>query len=417
MTTATTSTPATPPAKPPLGKVIVRRAAIAVVLLLLMLVPSAVLFIITKQPAATYSSMGAIIGAFALLAGGRRIAIITAVVLSLLAPISIVAGLSPFAGAALMAIMTLTVGRLSIFGLHRATMMVPIFMAWLLLTPIPWIPTGDLDSVNDLLMKHGLNLAQALNEMHSSTSAASSASSGSSGASSGVTTFLQHQRFDNTYLMWVALFFFIGTIIPVIVLPLAMRKMKKPELAIHTRSEAVPYTIIITVLAAAATYYCLDHSKLVGGSFLIATILVLTQIGNEIAWKITIERVLGTFGGVLVLMGITTVVGTASYTSVLGVPMPMGYYGIGLVFGAFAIMAKFSPRQWIYYILITPTAALLNAFTTAQATSFGDQRLVDNAVGAALVIIATVVTLVAGRLMKGRVTIEPALNIPGASPA
>ena len=154
-----------------------------------------------------------------------------------------------------------------------------------------------------------------------------------------------------------------------------------------------------------------------GGSFLIATILVLTQIGNEIAWKLTIERVLGTFGGVVLLLGITKIVGTASYTSVLGVPMPMGYYGIGLLFGAFAIIAKFSPRQWIYYILITPTAALLNAFTAAQATSFGDQRLVDNAVGAVLVIAATVVTLVAGRLMKGRVTIAPALNIPDASPA
>lgn len=412
-TTATT----TPPTKPPLGKMIIRRVAIAAVLLLLMLVPSAVLFIITKQPAATYASMGAIIGAFALLAGGRRIAVITAVVLSLLAPISIVAGLSPFAGAALMAIMTLTVGRLSIFGLHRATMMVPIFMGWLLLTPIPWIPNGDLNSVNDLLTKHGLNLAEALNEMHNGAASASSASSGSSGASSTVTTFLQHQRFDNSYLMWVSLFFFIGTIIPVIVLPLAMRKMKKPELAPHPRSEAVPYTIIITVLAAAATYYCLDHPKLVGGSFLIATILVLTQIGNEIAWKLTIQRVLGTFGGVVLLIGITKVVGTVSYSSVLGVPMPMGYYGIGLLFGAFAIIAKFSPRQWIYYILITPTAALLNAFTAAQATSFGDQRLVDNAVGAVLVIAATVVTLVAGRLMKGRVTIAPALNVPDASPA
>ena len=158
MTTPTTTTSASPRAKLPFGKVIARRLAIAAGLILLMLVPSAVLFIITKQPAATYASMGAIIGAFALLAGGRRIAIVTAVVLSLLAPISIVAGLSPFAGAAIMAIMTLTVGRLSIFGLHRATMMVPIFMGWLLLTPIPWIPNGDLDSVNDLLTEYGLSL-------------------------------------------------------------------------------------------------------------------------------------------------------------------------------------------------------------------------------------------------------------------
>lgn len=417
MTTATTTAPATPPAKPPLGKVVVRRVAIAVVLLLLMLVPSAVLFVLTEQPAATYASMGALIGTFALLAGGRRIAIITTIVVALLAPLAIVAGLSPFTGAALMAIMTLVVGRLSIFGLNRATMLVPIFMAWPILTPVPWIPRGDLDRVNDLLTKHGLSLAQALNELHGASGTASSGSSGSSGASSAVTTFLQHQRFDNSYLLWVALFFFVGTIFPVIVLPLVMRKMRKPELAPHPRSEAVPYTIIITLLTAAATYYCLDHPKLVGGSFLIATILVLTQVGNDIAWKITIERVLGTFGGVLLLMGITTVVGAASYASVMGIPMPMQYYAIGILFGAFAIIAKFSPRQWIYFILITPTTALLNGFTTAQATKFGDQRLVDNAVGAALVVIAMLVTIGAGRLMKGRVDVAPAMDVPDASPA
>jgi hypothetical protein len=409
------TTPSTTPSvKPPLGKVILRRTAIAVALLLLMLVPSAVLFAITKQPAATYASMGVLIGTFALLAGGRRIAIITAVVVSLLAPLAIVSGLSPFTGAALMAIMTLAVGRLSIFGLNRATMLVPIFLAWPILTPVPWIPSGDLDRVNELLTKHGLSLAQALNDLHSN---AGSASSSSSGASSTVTTFMQNQRFDNTYLTWVAFFFFVGTIIPVIVIPLLMRKMKKPELDAHSRSEAIPYTIIITVLTAAATYYCLDHPKMVGGAFIIATILVLTQVGNDIAWKITIERVAGTFAGLFLLLGITTVVGAASYTSVFGIPMPMKYYVIGVVLGAFAIIAKFSPRQWIYYIFITPTAALLNAFTTSQATSFGDQRVIDNAVGAALVIIATLVTLAAGRIMKGRITIAPPMDLSDASPA
>lgn len=404
----------TPSAKPPFGKVLLRRVAVAVLLLLLMLVPSAVLFVITKQPSATYASMGALIGTFALLAGGRRIAIIATIVVSLLAPLSIVAGLSPFTGAALMAIMTLTVGRLSIFGLNRATMLVPILLAWPILSPTPWIPSGDLSRANELLTQKGLTLSQAISDMHSS---AASSTSSPSGSSSSVTTFLQHQRFDNSYLMWIALFFFVGTIVPVIVIPLVMRKMKKPELAPHSRSEAVPYTIIITMLAAAGTYYFLDHPKVVGGAFLIATILVLTQVGNEIAWKLTLQRVLGTFAGLFVLLGITKIVGSASYTSVLGVPMPMRYYAIGVLLGAFAIIAKFSPRHWIYFVLVTPTAALLNAFTTSQATDFGDQRVIDNAVGAALVIIATLVTLGAGRVMKGRVTLAPPMNVLDASPA
>lgn len=414
MTTGTTGSSETPAAKPPLGKVIARRATIAVAAVLLMLIPSVVLFTITKQPSATYASMGVLIGAFALLAGGRRIAIITSIVVALLAPLSIVAGLSPFTGAALMAIMTLTVGRLSIFGLNRATMLVPIFLAWPILSPVPWIPSGDRERIHELLTKHGVSLVQALNDLHSSPA---SASSGSSGSSSAVTTFLQHQRFDNTYLAWVSLFFFVGAMFPVVVLPLVMRKMKKPKLAPHTRSEAVPYTIIITVLAAAGTYYFLDHPKVLGGAFLIATILVLTQVGNDIAWKLTIERVLGTFGGLALLLGVTKIVGNATYTSVLGIPMPMQYYAIGVVLGAFAVIAKFSPRAWIYYILITPTAALLNAYTSAQATNFGDQRVIDNAVGAALVILATLVTIAAGRVMKGHATVDPPAGVLDASPA
>ncbi|MBU3701573.1 MAG: hypothetical protein FGM58_05955 [Acidimicrobiia bacterium] len=309
-----------------------------------------------------------------------------------------------------MAIMTLTVGRLSIFGLHRATMLVPIFLTWTILSPMPWLPASLVAEVQAKLMASNLSLTDVI--------AQAQAGSGTSSATTAkVATALVDMRMDSTYLVWVALFFFVGAIIPVLVLPLVTRKMQMPKPTPHPRSEAVPYTVIITLLTAGAVYFFLEHPKLVAGSFLIATILVLTQVGNEIEWKITIERVLGTFGGVLLLMAITNIVGGASYVSVLDIPMPMTYYAIGIVFGAVAIIAKFSPRQWIYYILVTPTAALLNAFTTGQATRFGDQRLVDNLVGAVLVVAATVVTLVAGRIMKGRMTIAPALGGPDASPA
>jgi predicted branched-subunit amino acid permease len=101
----------------------------------------------------------------------------------------------------------------------------------------------------------------------------------------------------------------------------------------------------------------------------------------------------------------------------MGIPMPMTYYGIGLVFGAFAIITKFSPRHWIYYVLITPTAALLNAFTTSQAAEFGKQRVIDNVVGVGLVIIAALFTLIASRYMdKHTPTVIPT-DAPVASPA
>jgi hypothetical protein len=402
----------TPPAvKPPFRKVLLRRSLIALAAMVLILVPSVVLFMITKQPSATYASMGAMIGMFALIAGNRHLAVITAIVVALLAPISIVAGLSPVTGAALMALMTLVVGRMSLFGLQRAVMLVPIFLAWTMLEPMPWITSADFTRINEVLSKSGGSMAQALNTVQSG-----SASSSSGSVPAEVTNALIHLRFDSTYLAWVAVFFFVGAIVPVIVLPFALRKVHMPKPVPHPRSEALPYTIAIAIITSAGTFYFLDRPKVVGGAFLIATVLVLVQVGNDMEWKMAIDRVLGTFGGMAVLLGLVAVVGRASYTVVMGIPMPMTYYGIGLVFGAFAIIAKFSPRHWIYFVLITPTAALLNAFTTSQAAEFGKQRVIDNAVGAGLVVIAALFTLIASRYMDKRTPTEISTDAPAASP-
>ena len=279
-----------------------------------------------------------------------RVLALSPVVLALLAPLSIVAGLSPVTGAALMALMTLTVGRLSVFGLHRSSMLVPIFLAWPMLTPVPWLPANVLAKVDALLTASGGSLSKAV-------ALAGSKGGGNPAASkAALAEALTRQRFDSHYLGWVALFFFVGAIVPVLLAPLALRKVHLPSPTPHPRSEAVPYTITITVLTAVATYYFLEHPKLVSGSFFIATVLVLTQVGNDIEWKLTVERVL-------------------------------------------AIVAKFSPRYWIYFVLITPCAALLNAFTTAQAGGLGEQRLVDNLVGAVLVVVAALVTAGASKVL------------------
>ena len=59
---------------------------IALAAMVLLLVPTVVLFVITKQPSATYAMMGTIVGIFAVMFGGVRIGATTAVVLALLAP-------------------------------------------------------------------------------------------------------------------------------------------------------------------------------------------------------------------------------------------------------------------------------------------------------------------------------------------
>jgi hypothetical protein len=382
--------------KKPLPTILVRRTGIALALFALIIVPAAVLLVITKQPSATYASMGALIGAFAVLAGGLRIGILTSLVAALLAPIAIVAGLSPITGAALMILMTLIVGRLSMFGLHRATMLVPIFLAWPMLSPIPWLPKMELGQLKTVITNNGLTLTEALSKAQASGGGSSSGGSGPS------TTDIHHamvdMRLDTTYLTWVIAFFFLGAIVPAVLLHFVLRKRNLPSPKPNPRSEALNYTITICVLTGVAMYYFIDHPKQTSGSFFIATILVLTQVGSDIEWKLTLQRVVGTFGGLVALMGLMALMGHAKYTEVVGIPMPVNLYIVGAIFGVGAIVAKFSPRQWMYYILITPTAALLNAYTMSAASDIGKQRLVDNLVGAALVIIAAGITIAAGRL-------------------
>jgi hypothetical protein len=78
--------------KPPVAKALLRRGVVAVALIGLMLIPAIILMAITRQPSATYAAMGGLIGAIAVVAGGRRIGVVTSIVLGLLAPIAIITG-------------------------------------------------------------------------------------------------------------------------------------------------------------------------------------------------------------------------------------------------------------------------------------------------------------------------------------
>ena len=401
---------------PARGAVIVRRVAITLALLVLMLVPMVVLLVITRQPAATYAAMASMIGIFAVLAGSTRMGVITVGVTALLAPVAIVAGLTPFTGAVVMALMALVVGRLTIFGLHRAVILVPIFLAWLILSPVPWLPLDKLDRINGLLAERGTSLADVLDRIH--PHAQSQVADGPLARIMGHA--LMEQRLDQTYLIWIAVIFLLGGLFPVLVLPFALRRFPLPKTALvtHSRREAVPYTITIAVLTGVATYWCLDHPKMVAGSFLVATILVLTQVGGEIKWRLSVERVVGTLVGAVAFALVAGAVGGTTYTEVLGMPFPLQLYAVGLVFGALAILAKFSPRLWIYYALIVPAAAALNAFSVTQAANLGEQRLADNVVGAVLVTAAALITLGASRLQSRHGADDDAPPLPpDASPA
>lgn len=344
------------------AKLLLRRTLIAVGLVLVLLVPALIMAVVVTigtgrtEPAATWAAMPAIAGIAAVVGGGVELGVTVAIVMSLLAPLSVVAGATPITGAALMALMCLMVGRLSRFGLHRATMLVPILIAWPLIAPPPW--AGQ-----------------------------------------------QADRMNTTFLAWLAAIFFVGAIFPVLVLPFALRHRARPALAEHSRAEAIPYTAMITVLTAVGTAVVLAHPRQSAGAFLVATILVLAPLGDVGAGlKPTLQRVVGTVLGSLAVIVIVAEVQSLALV-----------YAIGLLFGVAAVVSKLSSRPIVYYVLMVPTAACLNAYTTSQVGEIGEQRVVDNLVGAALVLLAMALSLGFARWQGRRHDDLPEQGLPVGS--
>jgi len=68
-------------------------------------------------------------------------------------------------------------------------------------------------------------------------------------------------------------------------------------------------------------------------------------------------------------------------------------YLIGLVFLVVAVYARLSGLAWIYYVLMVPATACLNATTVTQVGELGKQRVVDNVVGGLAVLLATAIAI------------------------
>lgn len=330
------TTPASPPPVMPMKK----RLILALVIVVITVVPAVVMLAVTYaatgqvQAAATWASIPAIAGLAAAATAGRRFAVIIAIVLGLLAPLSIVAGSSPVSGAALMAILAIEVGRMARFGLHKSTMLVPVMISWALINPPPWAGQTAVD------------------------------------------------RLDETYLLWMAAIFFVGGIFPALVVPFLMRKRPAPQLKPYSRSDAVPYSVIITVLVTVSTYAVLSNPKWYGGAFLIAAIFILAPIGDAQTLRPTILRILGTLIGSVFLLLLLPRIDSLAVI-----------YLFGLLFIVIALVARFGSHGWIYYVFMMPATAALNATTLAQVGQLGEQRAIDNLVGGVLVLVASAVAI------------------------
>ena len=321
---------------PRLYQVLARRTVIAVAVIVIASMPFAVFAVISGQVAASSSAvLGGAAALTNLLIGGRTIAYLTVGLLTALTPVAIVSGAVPVAGAGLMAIMCFGVGLSAVQGLHRGMLLIPMFLAFMIIAPSPW---------------------------------------------SGLTAV---DRTSTSYLLWNMLFWGGGALWAALVFPplLRKRKMSRPEP--WARVDTLVYTITITVLCTASTLGVLIWRPGSNGAWLVLTVLAVTQFGGDASVKQTLARIAGTVLGVVIAGIVASVSGSEA-----------ALLGIALVLLVIAVVILLGPHSYVLYTaFMTPAVVLFTSTSIADVATTEAQRLGFTLIGAALVLLASAIAL------------------------
>ena len=310
-----------------------RRALIAVVAVVLLCVPFVVFTLINHEVAvSSWAVFAGLTGLMNFIHGGRAIGYLAVGLMAALAPISVVVGAVPLTGAALMALMCGGLGVSALWGLQQSMMLVPLYLCIEMIAPPVW---GDAPV----------------------------------------------DRGSTSYLLWTMLIWGGGALWAVLVFPPLLRKMKTFPREPNSRGDTIVYTATLTVLCTLSTLVVLIWWPGSNGAWLIVTLLVITQVGARSPVKRTVERIVGTVIGVVA-------------AAVLAAPWTgqTVLIGIGLVLLVIALTIRIGPNFWLFTAVITPAFVLFTSVSSDVATS-AEQRVVDTLVGAALVLLASAITL------------------------
>ena len=280
--------------------------------------------------------MGGAVALMNLIIGGQAIAYLSVGLVTALTPVAIVSGAVPVAGAGLMAIMCLGVGLSAARGLHRGLLLIPMYMAFMIIAPPAWSGHTAVD------------------------------------------------RTSTSYLLWNMLFLGGGALWAALVFPPLLRKQKLPPRPDPwTRDDTVVYTTTITVLCTASTLGVLIWRPGSNGAWLVLTVLAVTQFGADTHLKRTLGRVTGTLAGVVIAAIVASVTGSEAVL-----------LAVGLVLLVISGVIMLGPHSYVLYsIFITPTVVLFTSTSIADVPTTDAQRLGFTLIGAALILLASGITL------------------------
>ena len=275
-------------------------ARVALLLAVSVLPPLLATSLIFEPAMAIVTFFGIVVGLVTSLMAGPRVARLSALIITLLGPVAVVAGLVPAAGAALMALACIGVGITAGWGVHKGTAMVLLGLSYLLVDP----PTI------------------------------------------GATT---ADRLDNTYIASVLLTLAMGAFWPAIVVPRLTKghAFAKPER--NTRADTVEYLAVITTTCTIATWGVLAWAPGTNASSLLLTLIVVVQVGPQATVSKTVQRVGGTILGGAVAAGLVMVIGANTLLVVAG-----------LVALTLAVLTATSSRYWLYSSFMTAAIVLLS---------------------------------------------------------
>ena len=114
------------------------------------------------------------------------------------------------------------------------------------------------------------------------------------------------------------------------------------------------------------------------------TVLAVTQFGADTHLKRTLGRVSGTLAGVVIAAIVASVSGSEA-----------ALLAIGLVLLVISVVIMLGPHSYVLYsIFVTPTVVLFTSASIADVTTTDAQRLGFTLICAALILLASGITLV-----------------------
>jgi len=125
------------------------------------------------------------------------------------------------------------------------------------------------------------------------------------------------------------------------------------------------------------------------GAWLVVTLLAITQVGHVETLKRTAARVVGTVIGAVAAAGLVTIISNGAVL-----------IGVGLILVVAAVVIRMGPHYWLYMAFITPAVVLFSSTSVADVPSTDAKRLTLTLIGAALVLLASGITLLWARYQQ-----------------